>query len=105
MILNQNPMEAAELDRLIKMFPLHRVYNSRALGFGYSSITSSKQKFLTVQNFNPRTSSNNIPTFTTRTIMSDSRLFKPLKVGSIELKHRVAMAPLTRYIYTSYHVV
>ncbi|KAI0377549.1 NADH:flavin oxidoreductase/NADH oxidase family protein-like protein [Hypomontagnella monticulosa] len=28
--------------------------------------------------------------------MSESRLFKPLKVGSIELKHRIAMAPLTR---------
>jgi hypothetical protein len=29
-------------------------------------------------------------------IMSGSRLFQPLKVGSIELKNRVAMAPLTR---------
>jgi 2,4-dienoyl-CoA reductase-like NADH-dependent reductase (Old Yellow Enzyme family) len=28
--------------------------------------------------------------------MSDSRLFKPLKVGNIELQNRVAMAPLTR---------
>ncbi|KAH7401158.1 hypothetical protein DE146DRAFT_632178 [Phaeosphaeria sp. MPI-PUGE-AT-0046c] len=29
--------------------------------------------------------------------MSTSRLFKPLKVGGIELKNRVAMAPLTRF--------
>lgn len=26
-----------------------------------------------------------------------SKLFTPLKVGSLELGHRVAMAPLTRY--------
>jgi NADPH2 dehydrogenase len=36
--------------------------------------------------------------------MSESNLFKPLKVGSIELKNRVAMAPLTRYVYASSHV-
>jgi NADPH2 dehydrogenase len=28
--------------------------------------------------------------------MDESRLFKPLKVGNMELKHRVSMAPLTR---------
>ncbi|KAF2133539.1 FMN-linked oxidoreductase [Dothidotthia symphoricarpi CBS 119687] len=35
--------------------------------------------------------------------MSDSRLFKPLKVGSIELKNRVAMAPLTRFRASDEH--
>ncbi|KAH8882418.1 NADH:flavin oxidoreductase/NADH oxidase [Thozetella sp. PMI_491] len=33
-----------------------------------------------------------------------SRLFQPLKVGDMELKHRVAMAPLTRYRATDDHV-
>jgi NADPH2 dehydrogenase len=28
--------------------------------------------------------------------MPDSRLFKPLKVGNVEIKHRIGMAPLTR---------
>ncbi|KAI0147702.1 NADH:flavin oxidoreductase/NADH oxidase family protein-like protein [Xylariaceae sp. FL1272] len=28
--------------------------------------------------------------------MADSRLFKPLKIGNIEVQHRVGMAPLTR---------
>ncbi|KAK8067211.1 hypothetical protein PG997_013958 [Apiospora hydei] len=28
--------------------------------------------------------------------MAESRLFKPLKIGNIELKHRIGMAPLTR---------
>lgn len=28
--------------------------------------------------------------------MAESRLFKPIKVGNLELKHRIAMAPLTR---------
>ncbi|KAK8017677.1 hypothetical protein PG993_014003 [Apiospora rasikravindrae] len=28
--------------------------------------------------------------------MAESRLFKPLKIGNIEVKHRIAMAPLTR---------
>lgn len=28
--------------------------------------------------------------------MAQSRLFRPLKVGNVELKHRIAMAPLTR---------
>lgn len=37
--------------------------------------------------------------------MSDSRLFKPLKVGSIELKNRVAMAPLTRFRANDEHVI
>ena len=29
--------------------------------------------------------------------MAESRLFKPLKIGNVEVKHRVAMAPLTRF--------
>ncbi|KAF3002084.1 hypothetical protein E8E13_009593 [Curvularia kusanoi] len=37
--------------------------------------------------------------------MSDSRLFKPLKVGSIELKNRVAMAPLTRFRASDSHAI
>jgi NADPH2 dehydrogenase len=37
--------------------------------------------------------------------MSDSRLFKPLKVGSIELKNRVAMAPLTRFRASDNHAI
>ncbi|KAF2848522.1 FMN-linked oxidoreductase, partial [Plenodomus tracheiphilus IPT5] len=37
--------------------------------------------------------------------MSDSRLFKPLKVGNIELKHRVAMAPLTRFRASDENVI
>ncbi|KAF2022711.1 FMN-linked oxidoreductase [Setomelanomma holmii] len=37
--------------------------------------------------------------------MSESRLFKPLKVGSIELKNRVAMAPLTRFRASDEHVI
>lgn len=37
--------------------------------------------------------------------MSGSRLFKPLKVGSIELKNRVAMAPLTRFRASDSHVI
>ncbi len=32
---------------------------------------------------------------------SSSKLFTPLKVGAIELKHRVVMAPLTRYRNTA----
>jgi NADPH2 dehydrogenase len=28
--------------------------------------------------------------------MAESRLFKPLKIGSVEVKHRIGMAPLTR---------
>jgi len=28
--------------------------------------------------------------------MAESRLFKPLKIGNMEVKHRIAMAPLTR---------
>ncbi|KAK2812213.1 hypothetical protein FQN50_001571 [Emmonsiellopsis sp. PD_5] len=28
--------------------------------------------------------------------MADSRLFRPLKIGNMEVKHRIAMAPLTR---------
>jgi len=37
--------------------------------------------------------------------MSNSRLFKPLKVGSIELKNRVAMAPLTRFRASDSHAI
>jgi NADPH2 dehydrogenase len=37
--------------------------------------------------------------------MSESRLFKPLKVGSIELKNRVAMAPLTRFRASDSHEI
>lgn len=37
--------------------------------------------------------------------MSGSRLFKPLKVGSVELQHRVAMAPLTRFRADDNHVI
>lgn len=29
--------------------------------------------------------------------MAQSRLFKPLKIGNMELEHRIAMAPLTRF--------
>ncbi|KAM0335504.1 hypothetical protein ACHAQA_000552 [Verticillium albo-atrum] len=29
--------------------------------------------------------------------MSQSRLFKPLKIGDVEVKHRIGMAPLTRF--------
>ena len=28
--------------------------------------------------------------------MAESRLFKPLKIGNVEVKHRIGMAPLTR---------
>lgn len=37
--------------------------------------------------------------------MSESRLFQPLKVGSIELKNRVAMAPLTRFRASDSHAI
>jgi NADPH2 dehydrogenase len=36
--------------------------------------------------------------------MSDSRLFQPLKVGNLELKNRIAMAPLTRFRANDDHV-
>ncbi|CAG7936641.1 unnamed protein product [Penicillium olsonii] len=36
--------------------------------------------------------------------MSESRLFEPLKVGSLELNHRVVMAPLTRFRASESHV-
>ncbi len=29
--------------------------------------------------------------------MAESRLFKPLKIGNVEVKHRIGMAPLTRF--------
>ncbi|OAL43647.1 FMN-linked oxidoreductase [Pyrenochaeta sp. DS3sAY3a] len=37
--------------------------------------------------------------------MAESRLFKPLKLGAIELKNRVAMAPLTRFRASDEHVI
>ncbi|KAL6702645.1 hypothetical protein ACN47E_001268 [Coniothyrium glycines] len=37
--------------------------------------------------------------------MSESRLFEPLKLGSIEVKNRIAMAPLTRYRAGDNHVI
>ncbi|KAF1978458.1 FMN-linked oxidoreductase [Bimuria novae-zelandiae CBS 107.79] len=36
--------------------------------------------------------------------MSSSRLFKPLKVGDVQLKHRISMAPLTRFRADENHV-
>jgi NADPH2 dehydrogenase len=36
--------------------------------------------------------------------MADQRLFKPLKIGNIEIKHRIGMAPLTRMRGTDDHV-
>lgn len=33
-----------------------------------------------------------------------SKLFEPLRVGRMELKHRIAMAPLTRFRADSKHV-
>ncbi|KAF2731854.1 FMN-linked oxidoreductase [Polyplosphaeria fusca] len=35
---------------------------------------------------------------------SDSRLFKPLKLGNISLQHRIALAPLTRFRADDNHV-
>jgi NADPH2 dehydrogenase len=36
--------------------------------------------------------------------MSDSRLFKPLKLGNMNLKHRIVMSPLTRFRADDNHV-
>lgn len=36
--------------------------------------------------------------------MTMDRLFKPLKLGNVELKHRVIMAPLTRFRANDAHV-
>jgi NADPH2 dehydrogenase len=36
--------------------------------------------------------------------MSESRLFKPLKLGNIDLKHRIVMSPLTRFRADDEHV-
>ncbi|KAF2432013.1 FMN-linked oxidoreductase [Tothia fuscella] len=36
--------------------------------------------------------------------LTSSKLFQPLKVGNMELKHRVIMAPLTRFRATDAHV-
>lgn len=36
--------------------------------------------------------------------MSNSRLFKPLKLGNIQINNRVAMAPLTRFRATDDHI-
>lgn len=35
---------------------------------------------------------------------SSPKLFHPVRVGNIELKHRVVLAPLTRYRATDAHV-
>jgi len=31
------------------------------------------------------------------TVDAENQLFKPIKVGNVELKHRIVLAPLTRY--------
>lgn len=36
--------------------------------------------------------------------MSSHKLFQPIKVGDVTLKHRVVLAPLTRYRANSHHV-
>lgn len=36
---------------------------------------------------------------------SSSKLFQPIKVGAIELKHRVVLAPLTRFRGSDAHVI
>lgn len=36
--------------------------------------------------------------------MAESRLFAPLKIGKVELQHRVVMAPLTRYRASDEHI-
>lgn len=36
--------------------------------------------------------------------MASSKLFQPIKVGDITLKHRVALAPLTRFRADAQHV-
>lgn len=36
--------------------------------------------------------------------MADTRLFKPLRIGNVEVKHRIGMAPLTRLRATIDHV-
>ena len=36
--------------------------------------------------------------------MAETRLFKPLKIGNFEVKHRIGMAPLTRLRGTSDHI-
>lgn len=35
---------------------------------------------------------------------ANAKLFQPIRVGNIELKHRVVLAPLTRYRATDSHV-
>ncbi|TVY42471.1 Chanoclavine-I aldehyde reductase [Lachnellula occidentalis] len=37
-------------------------------------------------------------------LMAESRLFKPMKIGNVEVKHRIGMAPLTRLRATDDHV-
>lgn len=37
--------------------------------------------------------------------MSESRLFTPIRLGNLELKHRVAMAPLTRFRAEDNHAI
>lgn len=36
--------------------------------------------------------------------MSETRLFEPLRVGNLQLNHRVAMAPLTRFRANNAHI-
>ncbi|KAI1023711.1 hypothetical protein LB504_005270 [Fusarium proliferatum] len=43
-------------------------------------------------------------TKTTTTISPNSRLFKPIQVGNVQLEHRMVMAPLTRYRNDDNHV-
>ncbi|CZR44594.1 putative NADPH2 dehydrogenase chain OYE2 [Fusarium proliferatum ET1] len=43
-------------------------------------------------------------TKTTITISPNSRLFKPIQVGNVQLEHRMVMAPLTRYRNDDNHV-
>jgi NADPH2 dehydrogenase len=38
------------------------------------------------------------------TIDSTPKLFQPIRVGSLDLKHRVVMAPMTRFRATKEHV-
>lgn len=38
------------------------------------------------------------------TIPSSSKLFQPFKLGNIELKHRIVLAPLTRFRANKEHV-
>jgi NADPH2 dehydrogenase len=37
------------------------------------------------------------PEYFSEFLMAETRLFKPLKIGNVEVKHRIGMAPLTRF--------